>query len=852
MKNARLLKTAVCITVALIFSISFLSKKRFPSKRKFTHDADKRERVESRTESIDALQVLNQMAAYPNKDIAPDAYASAFQYYHDKAANRSESTFPGNWSNIGPRNIGGRTLCVAINPQDTSKVWLGSAGGGLWKSNSGGVGNNAWTYIPTGFPVNSVSSIVINPNNPNEMYIGTGETYSYGSAEYGYGLIDRPTRGTFGIGILKTTDGGATWTQSLNWTYQQNRGVWDIVMNPLRPNTLYASTTEGIYKTTDGGATWTQVLNVQMAMDMQIHKADTNIVLCGVGNMSSPNKGLYRTTNSGATWNIVTTGLPSNTNRTGRITLAAFPGNNDIMICEICNAFNTIGYFTSTDKGATWSAGSVQDIASYQGFYSRGLMFKADDQNTVITGGVEVHGSYDGGMNFIQLSDYNSGPPLYMHSDVHDIVDNPLDPNKVYIATDAGLFRSNDFGQSFQECTSGYVTTQFYIGSVSYSDSLMALGGAQDNYTNMYTGSPNWTSIIGGDGSYNAIDPTNDQIQYGSYQYLNVIQTTDQWNTTWNQIYYTSANPMGGNPEAFLAPFVVSPSNPGDIYAGLDHIEKSTNQGASFSPTGPNPLNNGAIVLSIAVSATNDDTIYCATAPDQTNSMKMYRSTDGGGTMTDISAGLPNHFPRRISVNPHNPSEVYAVFSGFGTGHIYKSVNAGGSWTNISGSLPDLPFHCITIDPAHTNVLYAGCDLGAFVSTDAGATWQTYDTGFPDAVMVYDLVISPVDQTLVCFTHGHGVWKRPLSNVTGVHNAPQNSFDVSLFPNPASDNICLTTPGLKSAGTIEIFDMNGRSVKRIISGEERTMMDVSELTAGVYLVKVSAGNLRSVKKLVIE
>src|SRR5579859_1740860 len=122
--------------------------------------------------------------------------------------------------------------------------------------------------INTGFPVRGVSSIAINPAKRNEMYIGTGETYSYGTTENG--LVTRPTRGTVGIGILKTTDGGLTWSQTLNWSYNQTRGVWDIIINPLKPTTVYAATTEGIYKTTDAGATWTQVFSEKMVMNMQI------------------------------------------------------------------------------------------------------------------------------------------------------------------------------------------------------------------------------------------------------------------------------------------------------------------------------------------------------------------------------------------------------------------------------------------------------------------------------------------------------------------------------------------------------------------------------------------------------
>ncbi len=851
MSKLKLLAATATFALALI---CFLLN--FPSGKKENWQKEKKEFFESRTEALDALQTLNRMAAYPNRDIAPDAYTSAINFYHANAVSRiaPSTSATGGWTSIGPRNLGGRTLCIALDPTDTSKIWLGSAGGGLWKSNVGGVGVNAWTYVPTGFPVNSVSSIAINPNNHLEIYIGTGETYSYGTAEYGYGLIDRPTRGTFGMGILKTTDGGLTWTQSLNWTYQQNRGVWEIIYNPLRTNTLYAATTEGIYKTTDAGTTWTQVLNEQMAMDLQIHKVDTNIILCGVGNMSSPNKGLYRTTNSGATWSIVTTGLPSNANRNGRIVLAAYPGNNDLMMAEVDSAYGTVGVYYSSNKGATWVAkNTFQDIVRYQGWYAKGLLFKNNDATNIIAAGVEVYGSYDTGANFLQLSDYNSNPPTYMHSDVHDVISNPLDPDKIYIATDGGLFRSNDFGQTFSECTDGYVTSQFYIGSVSYQDSTIGLGGAQDNYVNRYFGSQYWTPVVGGDGTYTAIDYNDDQIQYGAYQYCNIIQSNDQGNSFWNQIYYTTASPTAYNPEAFLAPYLVSPNNTQDLYAGLDHLIKSTNQGGSFFNVGPNPLNGGSVILSIGVSATNDDTVYVACAPDGTNNMKIFRSVDGGTTMTNISTGLPNRYPRRITVNPHNPSELYVMFSGFGTGHIFRSTNAGASWTNISTGLPDLPFHCLAIDPSHTNIIYAGCDLGAWVSTNNGATWSTFDTGFADATMVYDLVISPVDNTLVCFTHGHGVYKRKLSDISGINDPVSFAANVSVYPNPAAENVYVNIIGKTDRNTsVEVFDLNGKKVKTVNSEENTIQLNVNGFSSGVYLIKVDNGGRTACKKLIVQ
>ncbi|MFI5142325.1 MAG: WD40/YVTN/BNR-like repeat-containing protein, partial [Bacteroidia bacterium] len=294
----------VLLSATLAFSYAYLQNKKAttPNKASTTKKQNVvREQEESETAAWDALQFFSDAASFPNNDIPADAYAGAINWYKKNVPSsnlRTQSTT--SWATMGPMNMGGRTIAIAFDPIDTATIWLGSAGGGLWKSTTGGIGTNAWTYVPLGFPVLGVNSIAINPNNHNEMYVGSGEVYCYGSNSQGIGSV-RVTRGSYGMGLFKSTDGGHTWTQSINWTYQQNRGIWDIVINPLKPSTVYAATTEGVYKSTNAGATWNLILNQKMCMDLEIHSIDTNIILCGVGNNGSTVQGLYRTTTGGST-----------------------------------------------------------------------------------------------------------------------------------------------------------------------------------------------------------------------------------------------------------------------------------------------------------------------------------------------------------------------------------------------------------------------------------------------------------------------------------------------------------------------------------------------------------------------
>ncbi len=829
-----MLLAAVIISVT---SVSYLINSKHSAGVLLHNDHDKNIEKENPLSAQDALTFTSLAANYPNKTLPNDAYAKAMGWYKaDREEHKKNLSVSTAWLSIGPNNIGGRTIGFAIDPTDTSIIWLGSASGGLWKSTTGGIGTAAWTLHPFGVPALGVSSIAINPTNHLEMYAGTGEVYS--DSSYSQGIINiRATRGSYGMGLFKSTDGGNTWTQTINWTYQQNLGIWDVVYNPLKTSTVYVAATNGIWKTTNSGANWVQIFNTPMVMSLVIHDVDTNVLLCGVGNYGSTIHGVYRTSNSGATWSVVATGLPSPTYQ-GRITLSMYSNNNDTMYAHICEIYNTLGIYLSTDKGNTWVQQSSTDEASYQGWYAKGLLAKPGSPGTLLVGGVWVFGSTDMGMTFTEV---DGG---MVHSDIHGIFSNPINGNMAYLITDGGLYRTNNFGGTYYPCVGGYVTSQHYIGSISSTDTTVLLSGLQDNNTIKYFGSQTWYSEIGGDGCYNAIDHTNDNIQYGAYQYLNVGKSTNQGNFFNTMLYYAYSFSDNYNYAAFLAPYILSYSNTNYIYTGATNLMRSTNGGNTFSVMGNNPVNNGAWIMCIAGSYTNTDSIYFCTAPDSTLPFKMFFSTDGGATVSDISSGLPDRYPRRIAVNPANSAELYIVFSGFGTGHVYRSQNSGKNWTDISTALPDMPFETVTVDPMFPRHIFAGCDFGAFYSTDDGATWTSYDTGFPDATEVFDLLVSPSDHYLYAFTHGRGVYKRDLSDIpTGINDISNASLTARIYPNPAKNELHINISDFSSDLTtgnlqLTVYNLLGKEVYNSKLTSSNFTVPVSELTAGVYLVTV--------------
>jgi photosystem II stability/assembly factor-like uncharacterized protein len=712
-----------------------------------------------------ALQFWNRQRAFPYKDIPADKY---FKEYEKVSQSLKKSNFLNteSWETIGPHNIGGRTLALAFNPQNPNTIFAGSASGGIWRSYTSGLGAQAWEIIPTGYPVLGVSAISIPENDTNTIYIGTGEVYNYQNS-YG-GVTIRTTRGSYGIGIMKSTDYGLTWEKSLDWSREQQRGVEVIRINPLNPNTLWAGTTEGTYKSTDAGATWQLINSTIMVTDIIVNPSDTNMVWIACGNSGSAGKGIYRTTDNGSGWIQLTNGVTGNFN--GKILLEIYKANPSTLWASVGLGSETgagTRLLKTTDYGNTWTTLSTLDYATYQGWYSHFVGINQNDPSKMIVGGIDLYKSTNGGINFTQKSYWYlwylgqaippgepEGPPDYSHADHHCIAYDPVNPDIIYFGNDGGVFRTTDGGETFSGCNGGYQTSQFYnYFASSYQDSLIAIGGLQDNATAIYWGTDYWRREIGGDGTSAGIDPGNDNIMYGTYQYMSLQKSTDQGNN-WSYIA-----PPGSN-VSFVAPFVVSPSNPQILYAGTDLVYKSTNKGSSWNATGSGTF-NGDPLLTLSVANNDQNIVYAATAPVN-YAANVYRTTNGGSNWINITQNLPNRYPMDIDVNPDDPNTAYIVFSGFGTSHLFKTTDAGNTWIDKGAQLPDVPTSAVIIDPDYPDRVYVGNDLGVFVSLDGGDSWQSFSDGLVDAVIVMDLNISFTNRKLRCVTHGSGVFERPL------------------------------------------------------------------------------------------
>ncbi len=813
------------------------------------------EHAGARPEAGHAMDLWYAARAWPDTRIPMEPLTRAFR---EQAARKamSKSAFPGSWSCIGPMNFGGRLLCLAFNPQNPNTLLAGSASGGLWRSYSGGTGADAWQPVPTGFPVIGVGAVAFHPADSNILFVGTGEVYNYQNT--GTGVAVRTTRGTYGIGILRSTDGGSTWSSSLNWQYDDMRGVQDIVINPLNPSTVFAATTEGTYRSLDGGGTWQLVHGVLMATDVLMIPGDTATVLVAAGNNGSSGMGIFRSVNGGSTFTKVTAGLPAVF--TGKALLAGCMSQPNKVFATIANQQVQIGLFRSLDYGQTWTTVNTTDVAKHQGWYSHDVAVRPDNANEMMFVGIDAWRSFNGGTSLTQRSywykwDFSAtpvggpeGPPDYMHGDIHHVYYHPAHFDTVYFVTDGGLFISDDAGSTFSGANGMLHCQQFYADiSCSPTDSLFVIGGLQDNATPVYEGGLSWRRVIGGDGLSTAIDPGNDNVVYASYQYLNIHQSIDK-----AQTFNFIANFPGGSSFCFAGPFAVSPANSFILYAGSDVVFKSTNSGFSWQNTNGGSPVDGNPVLRLACSYQSIQVVYAATAPVNFASFGLFRTANGGASWSDVTGTLPNRYILDVVVHPLNDSIVYAALGGFGTAHLYRTADAGSSWQAIGSGLADVPLNTLAIDPLNPLIVYAGNDLGVFASIDGGQSFTDFNDGLYDATLVFDIAVSPSNRMLRLGTHGKGAWERPMlpAAITPVPEKDGNEdLSIQVQGNPVGDALTLLI-ARANAGTVvlEVYDLAGRRMVRTAvamnPGLQAWSMDVRSWPAGVYCLGIRSGTTK--------
>ena len=804
--------------------------------------------------SFKAMQMLSQARAYPEAEIPNGAYGRGV--LAQQAFQQSSGRPPGEpWEAMGPLNTSGRCLALAVNPEADSTIYLGSASGGLWRSRRLGLGLS-WEYVPVGHGVLGVSSIDFAPGDSLEMYIGTGEVYNINTT--GNDGAYRSTRGSYGVGILKSSDGGQTWVKSLDWTYQNHKGVQAVRVDPNDRTRVFAATTDGVYRSQDAGDTWDLVFANEMSTDIEII-GDNILTICG--NLGSTNKGMFYSTDGGDSWQQnLDDDIP--TDFQGKGLLAVANSNTDVVYASIGNGFwfddGATWLLRSDDAGISWELRNTEDYSRWQGWFSHDIAVSPDNENEVAAIGINIFKSTDGGNTLTAQSNGGvtlgtndpaepDGPPDYSHSDHHVVMYHPTLQDVVLYGNDGGLFLSFDRGETFRSANGGMQTTQFYNGfSVSHQNPDFAMGGLQDNSTSIHRGDKIWQRAVGGDGSWTGIDFQDDNNVFASSQNLNVARSNN------NGQNFFGVNIPGLSPAIFIAPYQISESNPSIIYAGSEHVLKSTNGGTAWQPTNlGNPL-NGDPIYAMAISSTNSDIVYASTAPEFSSSA-VFLTTDGGNVWNDITNGLPDRYVNDLYVDPNNDGAVYAALNGFGTGHLYFSEDFGQNWTDLSTDLPDLPGNAVLVDPVNSNNIYFGNDMGVYFSDNKGESWVDFGQGLFGSVIAIDLEYSPVDRKIWVATHGNGTFRRDMvptevsvDDIVGLYG-----LEVSkVFPNPIASrqNLQMNLKTAKNLSlNIQVVNVQSgvgvyKSQTTLNKGENNLQIPLENIPAGVYNISLISFN----------
>lgn len=816
--------------------------------------------------AYEALKYFGFSRTYPHVRLPEKAHYAAWENGQKKQIG--QKNFPGSqWEPIGPDNFSGRTLKLAFNPQNPSTIYAGSASGGLWRSKTAGKGLHAWEYVPTGFPVLAVSSIAFPYQDSLTMYIGTGEVYNVNEA--GTGATYRNARGSYGIGILKSNDGGNTWSKSLDWSYNQNHGIWDIDISMQDQDLIYAATTDGVYQSSDAGNIWTNLLDIPMVNSILIHPENDQIILAGAGNFNSPGKGIYRSDDGGRSWSKISSNLPATFN--GKIQLEQAPSEPEIVYASIGNGFGFEDGATwtckSVDFGINWEVISTTDYSLWQGWFAHDIAVSPADPDLIVTAGINVWKRSPSDTGLLRISSGGvgfsnptiagpDGHPGYVHSDIHDVLFHPENPDIFFIASDGGVHVSEDGGETFASRNSGYRTVQFYNGtSVSAQNDQFFIGGLQDNGTIAYSGSGRWTRIAGGDGSWSHIHPQNDQDIIVSSQFLRMRRTKDGGNN-----FDLIEPPVQNEFTAFIAPFTVTDDRGQRIYAGRNKIYRSSSRGDNWTPTNANKNLDGFNPINcIAVSPQNPDIVYAASAPSKLfggTRGQVFVTRNAGDTWNLITGNLPDRYPTEIVVDPFNEAVVYISFSGYGSGHLFKTSNYGQSWVDISGNLPDVPINTIAVEPNSSKVVYIGSDLGVFYSVDGGRTWSPFNEGLNEAVMVFDLVAAPGSNTIFLASHGNGAYSRERVEIPLIFDAAI-PFAMKIYPNPAVSQFTIDYKLSKDEVISgRLFDITGRIVLQFLdreqfAGEHTEIVDVSGFPMGHYVVQLSTPDQNISKRILV-
>lgn len=671
-----------------------------------------------------------------------------------KSTRKALATTP-TWTYAGNTTIpaggdAGRINRVRVDPNNSSIVYACGPSGGLWKSTNGGTSWSTKTDQLLGI---GTSDVAIDPTNSNILYLASGDGDGINGA-----FVTPST-----IGVLKSTDGGVTWNPTgLHYTLQTSGPalytVNELKINPKNTQVIMAATSFGLWFTTNGGVTWNEA-QAGNFKSVEFEPGNPKVVYATTGSLTATPAAYYRSTNGGQSFTAIT--LPTATSA-GRMQLGVSPASPNYVYVLADNLNNDafLGLWLSTDTGKTFveksttpnllgfGNGTGGDATDGQGWYTLSIAVSPTNAAEVLVGGVDIWESTSSGTSWTRITDWNGFGKPYVHADIHGITFVPGSGTTAYCGTDGGVSKSTSVSSAWSDLSSGLEIAEQYSIGLSGSNANEWITEWQDNGTNLNNGG--WSEVIGGDGMICFIDQTNNNVMYGE-TYQGSFEMSSNAGASFNNITngLTETGP-------WATQWMQDPSSPNTLFAGLNNVWKSTNQGGSWTKISTY-ASTSTTIDAIAVAPSNDQYIYAA----QTGAI--YATINGGTNWTNVTGnlGLSNIAITKIAVDPNNPLRIWVTVSGYtAADKVFQSVTGGTTWTNISTNLPNLPANCIVYAGGGIDAMYVGTDMGVYYrdTTNTGGDWVAYTTGLPN-VEISDLKIYAPSSILRAATYGRGVWQ---------------------------------------------------------------------------------------------
>ncbi|MBZ5729065.1 MAG: hypothetical protein LAP87_29330 [Acidobacteriia bacterium] len=657
------------------------------------------------------------------------------------------------WEQAGPTNIGGRMTSLAVHPANPDLLYIGAAGGGVWKSEDAG---RSWTSLWHAEASLNVGSLAIDPRNPDVIFCGTGE--ANGSAD-----------SYAGVGLYRSNNAGKTWkllAASAKAGIPRRIGV--IAIDPSDSNHIRiggvrhsSQEVSGMFVSRDGGTSWARDTQISPLDNwchaIVFHPSAKGVLFATVYEQGARN-GIWRSDDSGASWKQLAKGLPEPA-AMNRTSLALAPSSPDTMYAISADGQEgVLGVFRSTDRGESWkSIGGTHFQREGQMSYGNCIAVHPANPQHVLCGGVDLHLTTDGGKTWRYATrwDADRGKPRYAHADHHALAMPAAAPGRVYDANDGGMDCSADGGATWTNRSNGLAATMFYDLDVSQTDGNMYGGGAQDNGTIITAdgNAGNFSDILGGDGGWMIIDPRDASHVFASYYNFNIFRLRDgKWADVTPSMHEAEHNSV------WMVYITIDPNDSRTFYTASQRVWKTTNDARTWKPV--SGVLDGTPISAIEVAPANSKLVYVGTEKGG-----FYRSTDGGATWSGNLAGtiLPGTIVTRIETHPKNARTVLVTVGGTGTSHLFRSDDAGANWADADGGkLPDAPHHAIVIRPDAPDTIFVAGDAGLFQSLDFGKTWASYGGDLPNTMFV-DLVYQQKEKTLTVATYGRSLWRTLLS-----------------------------------------------------------------------------------------